>query len=467
LAIKSSQLKMQKSGCLKKIDRMATKKTNIFKISKKIYYKAIHSIAFLPTMFSIGFAGLAFLLIRLHEEDLGTTFVEFVPWLYMKDADHAADVITALLTGIITLTTFSFSVVMIILNQAAQNLIPKVLYKLREDKFMQVVLGFYVGTIIYYIILLVNFGKEDDELYVPDLAFLIGNILAIACIFLFVFFIHRTTVSIHAEKIAQRLYKDTIKKLAKEKKSYGEKIEVKWTEDENVWLKYPSGKRGFIQSVEDELAEDLRRRDLKIKIIPALGKYLVEKMPLIAVNKSVPDSVVREIEAGLIMYNEERVGESSKFGFVQIKEIAVKALSTGLNDPGTALTCIDFLADLFCTRIKQNGLFYKKDKFNEVRVVGMDEPFENLFFTNFSPIRNYGKKDSLILEKLTESIAKISLHDEENKYCKLLNDELEAIINTAKENITTKADLEHFFSTLHYNCGNTLYFEEVIRKSRL
>jgi uncharacterized membrane protein len=432
---------------------------NTFKKINRLYHKIIQNIAFIPIIFSLLFITVAFVLIELHETDIGEAFINLFPWLFMRDADHAADIITTLLSGMISLTVFSFSVVIIVLNQAAQNFIPKILNKLTEDKFMQTVLGFYIGTIIYYIILLSNFGKEDDQLYVPDMAFLVGIMLAIVNIFLFVFFIHRTTISIHISKLTKRLFLDTEIKLKKEGEQYKKTTETEWVSHENIWITYPSGEHGYLQSVEDELAEYLAKEDLVIKIEPLFGEYIIQKMPLISVNQSVTDDVLKKIESGLIFYNEERIGENSKYGFSQIREIAIKALSTGLNDPGTAITCLNFLTDLFCKGIKHSHIIYKKDKKGVIRIMAKEQPFEKTFLSNLSPIRNYGKNDPQILETLILSIVKVSLHDEENKYCKLLNEELQAVIETARLNIKIKADYDHFTKTVESSCNNGHYFK--------
>jgi uncharacterized membrane protein len=423
-----------------------------------IYYQIVQDIAFIPTIFSLLFAAVAFALIRLDDTYVSKNLIEFFPYLFMRSATHAADVITTLLQGIISLTVFSFSVVMLILSQAAQNFIPKILYKFTEDKFMQVVLGFYIGTIIYYIILLVNFSKEDDELYVPYLAFLVGIILAITNFFLFVYFIHRTTISIHAAKLTERLYHDTIKKLESEKKKYTHDIVKDWVDEENFWITYPSNTQGYLQSVQDELVDYLAEKDLVIKIEPLFGEYIVKQMSLFSVNRSVDEDVLKQVESALIFYNAHRIGENSMYGFSQITEIAVKALSTGINDPGTAIICLNFLTDLFCKRIQQDGGIVKCDKKGAIRIIAYDEPFESLLYKNFTPIRRYGKSDVIILSNLVKSLVKIALNDSDRLHQKELNNQLRAIVETAKVGINVKSDYSYFLESVKFSCRKTDYF---------
>lgn len=432
-----------------------------------IYFAIFHSIAFVPTAFSVLFITLAILLISIQKLGVADVLISNLPWLKMRSAPHAVQILTTLLSGMISLTVFSFSVVMIILNQAARNFIPKILYKLTEDKFMQIVLGCYIGTIVYYIILLVNIGKAEGEYYVPDLAFILGVFFAIGNMFLFVYFIHRTTTSIHAKKLSKILFHDTKEKLHKEKLKYFEDEVTRRVSEETQWYNFSSNSNGYLQSVEDGLVNFLSKRDLVIKIEPVLGEYVVEKMALFSLNKRVEEKVVREIEGGLIFYDEDRIGENSKYGFVQITEIAIKALSTGLNDPGTAIFCVEYLTELFSIRIKQSGDMYKRDKKGAIRILSKNDSFEQLLFSTFNPIRNYGKNDLMVLGAIVKGLWKISLHDKEEKYVNLLNENLQAIIETAQQNLSIESDQKHFNKLVHSVCKGQNYFIKTLVKNKI
>ncbi|HET6246045.1 MAG: DUF2254 domain-containing protein [Bacteroidetes bacterium] len=436
-----------------------------FNLKKKLiqlYYNIIQSLTFVPLTILIGYFILVIILIKLHDTEIGLESARAFPWIQVKSVALASEIITTLLTGMISLTVFSFSVVMIILSQAAQNFIPKILYKLKEDKFMHIVLGCYIGTITYYIVLLVNFGMEGEETIVPYIAFIVGVLLSIINIFLFVYFIHRTSLSIHARRITERLFNNTKEKLKEEKNKYKEDEETIRLNTTIQWKNYNSNSSGYLQSVDDGLVKFLAKRDLILKIHPVFGEYIVEKMLLLGLNKEVDKETLKEIESGLIFYSEERVEENSKYGFRQISEIAVKALSPGINNPGTAIFCIEYLTELYAILIKQNNSIYKRDKSGLVRIIAKDESFEDILFLSFSSIKNYGKKDIMIMEKLVKLLAKISPHDIDKKHQEYLNHLLVSVFDSVKENINDKIDLKKFYQTTEIICGRDDYFKEAI-----
>jgi uncharacterized membrane protein len=433
-----------------------------------IYFAIIHSIAFIPITFSILFIILVLVLLNFEDTAIALFLIENLPWLKMESASHASNILTTLLMGMISLTVFSFSVVMIILNQAAQNFIPKVLYKLTEDKFMQVTLGMYIGTIIYYIILLINLGQGENkkDVFLPDLAFILGIFLSILNLFLFIYFIHRTIISIHAKKLSKRLFYDTKEKLKVEREKYFESEEIERIVKETKWFHFKSNTNGYLQSVDDELIDLLTKNNLILKIEPFLGGYVVEKMLLFSLSRNVEEKLLKEIESGLIFYDEERIEENSKHGFSQLTEIAVKALSTGLNDPGTAIFCIEYLTELFCMRINQTSDVYKRDNKQKIRVISKNENFMQLLYDVYRPLRNYGKSDIHVLESLVRGLSIISLHDKDEKYKDLLNDNLYAIMETLHQNASIEIDKIYFKNMIASVC-NKEYFEKAIYNYKL
>ena len=115
----------------------------------RAYQRIIHSLAFYPTLIAIGF----FLLCLL------TMAIEYQPWMMalkgyfdlglVRNADNARLILGTLVAGILSLMVFSFSMVMVVLNQAGSNLSPRVIPGLITKRSHQVVLGFYLGTTMY------------------------------------------------------------------------------------------------------------------------------------------------------------------------------------------------------------------------------------------------------------------------------------------------------------------------------
>ena len=93
-------------------------------------------------------------MIYLEQKDISAHIMEIAPALVIDDTDTAKTILSTLIGGLISLTVFSFSMVMVLLNQASSNFSPRVLPGIVSDQKHQIVLGLYIGTILYNIFIL-------------------------------------------------------------------------------------------------------------------------------------------------------------------------------------------------------------------------------------------------------------------------------------------------------------------------
>ena len=104
-------------------------------------------IAFYPTIISLSGLSLAFLMIYLEQLDVSAYLIDAAPALVIDDTDTAKTILSTLIGGLISLTVFSFSMVMVLLSQASSNFSPRVLPGIISDRKHQIVLGQYIATI--------------------------------------------------------------------------------------------------------------------------------------------------------------------------------------------------------------------------------------------------------------------------------------------------------------------------------
>src|SRR5664279_1731398 len=156
----------------------------------------VNSIAFYPAIIAIIFLVLSLLSITFDFSEEGMQIKSHLHWLRLRDASTARSIISSITAGIITLTVFSFSMVMIVLNQTASQLSNRILDKLIGSRFQQVVLGIYVGTIVYALFLLSTVRNIDSGVQIPALSTYLLIVLTIIDIFLFIYFLHYITQSI-------------------------------------------------------------------------------------------------------------------------------------------------------------------------------------------------------------------------------------------------------------------------------
>jgi uncharacterized membrane protein len=187
----------------------------VLKWLKVIYKRTITSIAFLPAIIALLFLALSFLMIYVDFSPFGKNLKSNLPWLSLKDSSTARSICSSIAGGIISLSVFSFSMVMILLSQAASQMSNRILGKLISNRFQQIVLGFYIGTIVYALFLLSTIRDIDSGVNVPAISTYLLIALTVVDIFLFIYFLHYITQSVKFETIINGIYLDTKKSLKK------------------------------------------------------------------------------------------------------------------------------------------------------------------------------------------------------------------------------------------------------------
>lgn len=174
------------------------------------YRELVSSIGFYPSMIAVLFLLFAIMTMSLEYVDFIKDIKELISVVLVDSEENARTILSTLAGSIISLTVFSFSMVMIVLNSASASLSPRVIPGLITRKSHQMVLGFYLGSIIYSIIMLININKLDGgEVAVPSLGVFFALVFGLISLALFVFFIHSISRAIQVDNVLNDLYKHT------------------------------------------------------------------------------------------------------------------------------------------------------------------------------------------------------------------------------------------------------------------
>lgn len=374
--------------------------TELLKTVKVAYKKTLTSIAFLPAVIALFLLVLSIVMVQFDFSTAGKAIKSNLHWLSLKDADTARSICAAITSGVISLTVFSFSMVMILLNQAASQMTNRILDKVIGNRFQQTILGFYIGTIVYALFLLSTIRDINSGIYVPAIStyLLIG--LTIADIFLFIYFLHYVTQMVKYETIIHSVYDDTRKAIKKscllKDSPPAEVAEVKGTA-------INSSKAGLYQGFDrNALLSLCEREDLVVSFFYPVGSYLLENSPLVVVEHTKPlnEDVCRSLEVVINIHTGREINTSYYYGFIQLMEIAVRALSPGINDPGTAIMSLQALGDLLAMRINHFPETTITDKNGKVRIITKERSFEEVFAETILPVWDYGKKDRLLQQEM-------------------------------------------------------------------
>lgn len=398
------------------------------------------SIAFYPTLITLGFFVFSVIINLIEYESFMMELKDNLSFILVKSKEDARLVLGTLVGSIISLMVFSFSMVMVVLNRASATLSPRVIPGLITHKSNQIVLGFYLGSIIYCLILIVNIQSKETS-QAPDFGIFMAMVFGITCLAFFMYFIHSISQSIQVDNILKRIQGKTERRM--ESLAISETDELIDMPETSNWASLSSPDAGYIKEIKvRELTKIGSKYDLKIKLEVPIGYFLVKGYPYLKINKEPEEEVIEEIHNCFISYPQEWLDDHYLFGFKQISEIAVKALSPGINDPGTAVKAINLLSVLFIQKMQMKDKYFINDDEGNARL--FFEPFglEDLLYQNLTSIREYGKTDAIVMITLLECLKNLLYADKACLYHKTIFEHVESIAQSCKEHITNPLDIK-------------------------
>lgn len=372
---------------------------NFFKTLRIFYNKIITSIAFIPATVALAFLLFSFLMVQFDFSEMGKEIKGNAHWLTLKDASTARNIISTITGGIISLTVFSFSMVMILLNQAASQMSNRILDKLIGNRFQQTILGFYIGTIVYSLFLLSTIRDINSGIYVPAISTYFLIALTVVDIFLFIYFLHYVTQSVKYDTIIHQIYDAAKKSLEKNCGSESTHYETELPTEKRISVN--SYKSGIFQGfVREDLLNICEKEDLVISFNYPAGTFIIKDIPLMTVNREISEELQNELNSVIDIYRGQNIITSYHYGFQQLMEVAVRALSPGINDPGTAILSLQSLCRLLILRLNNHPIDRLTDKQGKVRILTRERSFTDLFQEYIYPIWDYGKKDRLLINEM-------------------------------------------------------------------
>jgi len=223
-----------------------------------------------------------------------------------------------------------------------------------SDRGTQVVLGIFAGIFTYCVIVLRSIRGGDESEFVPSISVAFSVVLAIGGIATLIFFIHYIATSIQASSIIAAVTDETLKaveRLFPGRLGHGpmnDDAPPDWhTLPERNWQTVMARRNGYLQSVDqEELLRLARKHKTLVRMERGIGEFVVQDTPLASLAlESPPDpEIIAELRAAYSIDRFRTVEQDCAFGIRQLVDMALRALSPGVNDTTTAVMCVDYLS---------------------------------------------------------------------------------------------------------------------------
>lgn len=322
-----------------------------------------------------------------------------------------------------------------------------------HEKINQIVLGAYIATYVYCLIVLNSIKESESISFIPTFSVFAALISAVANIILLIIFIHHIAISIQADHVISdinRALSHNIKVL------FPESIGVEWVEedetsDDSYKEKYAQStpvlslKSGYLQLLDIESIYKLAiEHDLVILFNKRPGDFLVQDAEIGSIFSKDPvtPAFIGRVQKTLLAGSVRTPLQDAEYSVHQMVEIAARALSPGINDPYTAISCIDNLTSTLCylTSVKFPSK-YRYDEEGHLRVVSHPLTFEGILNTSFNQIRQYSKGSPSVIIRLMEALITIHTISQKNRDKQSITRQAAMVLAIAEKSFDEEKDL--------------------------
>jgi uncharacterized membrane protein len=377
---------------------------------------------FLPTVMTAIAAAGAFCLVWI-DEVVRNHWVLKLDWIYTGGAEGARQLLSTVAGSMITIAGVVFSITVVALSMASNQFGPRLLRNFMRDRGNQLVLGTFIATFVFCLLVLRTIRGTDDGEFVPHLSVTAAVLLTLASVGVLIYFIHHAAVSMQAPVVIANVgdeLRDIINHLFPNELGddspadlESETAESASAGDEPKGRAVSARSDGYIQSVATkQLLETATENDVVIHVLHRPGHFLVEGQPLARYQPADDAAPLDDSIADAFLLGSVQT-PTQDFEFVanQLVEIAVRALSPGVNDPFTAVNCVDQLGAGLCLLARRRipSALHHDDEHN-LRVILYPWTFADVVDCVFRPLRQYGSSSAPVVTRLLDTIGAVMAH---------------------------------------------------------
>lgn len=399
-------------------------------------------------------AALAFSAVALDRAVAGD-LLQGLGWSYSGGAEGASLLLGTVAGSMIAIAGTVFSMTLVALSLASSQLGPRLLRNFMRDTVNQVVLGTFVATFVYCLLVLRTIRRVDEGAFVPHLSVSIGVLLAIVSVGVLIYFIHHISVSIQADQVVARVCReleDGIDRLFPDHLGMpgSEASEAPIHADlpaEFVRDAHPvaSLEDGYLQLIDADILMDLAcEENMLMRLERRPGHYLVKGQAMVLVwpGHRVNEKMVERINAAFVFGDQRSAAQDVEFSFHQLVEIAVRALSPGINDPFTAIACVDRLGSALCRLARRDMPSSQRFDFHgRLRLIAQGSTFAGIMDTAFNQIRQSARSNPAVAIRMLDAIVQIAGQVQSAQDASCLQRHANMIVRGAREAVPEADDL--------------------------
>lgn len=372
---------------------------------------------FVPAVMALLAVALSFVLIEVDAlRDVAQTNGPSA--VYTFGPEGARTMLSVIASSMITVASLIFSITMLSLQLASSQFGPRTLGNFMRDRSNQIVLGTFIATFLYCLFVLRSVRGTENSSFVPHLAVAFAVLMAAASVAVLLYFIHHIATSIRVETLLEKLAVEgcaAVDKIFPERlgqgpadDAVGQTLPCDFEADSR---QIPADSDGYVQYIGGDVVMQIATKsDLVLRIAARPGAFVTQGECVIAAypKARVSDKIDKDLRGAVVIGRDRTPYQDLEFAIRRIVELAQRSLSPGINDPTTALYCIDRLGQVL-GRVADRNIPspMRLDEGGQLRVLTEVFDLGDVTCRAFAAIARYGMADADVVTQLAETLAKL------------------------------------------------------------
>ena len=335
---------------------------------------------------------------------------------FKTNPEGARTILGSIATASMTVVGVLFSITIVVLQQASNQFTPRVVQNFVRSLTSQVVLGFFIGTFVYCLLLLTNIQPKPgaaSEFSVPQISLSFSIVLALVCMLLLISYIQHVTRAIQSTEIVSSITRETIrtlKNMISDRKAYG----VDEEEDGEIELDFEyvieSKDHGYFQKLDWKALTKIHESETwTLDIIRDLGDFihLGDELYRLKTAKEWTEEERHDFLECFTIGETRTNAQDPKFGIRKLVDIGLRALSPGINDPSTAEEAINGITSIMLVYAENfpipHSVPLSRRRFITLPENGADE----FLATGYDQLLQFGEDHLLVKKHIQRDLKKL------------------------------------------------------------
>lgn len=421
---------------------------------KRLWNTLRDSFWFFPSLIVAVSMGFAVLLIDVDSSPGVEGWMALWPRLFGASAEGARGMLSTIAGSMMTVVGVTFSMILVTLTLASSQYTSRILRNFVRNRVTQVVLGLFASVFTYCLIVLRTIRGGDEHGFVPSLAVTVAVFLAIGGIGVLIYFIHHIAVSIQASSIMAAVAEETIASIDRlfpdklgEKADGGAAIRTSHALAAAKWQCITAERTGYIQSLDNTTLLRLARQEkCVIRMERGIGEFVIQDTPLVSVMRDEPpgNDLCADVRDAYGIDRHRTVEQDASFGIRQLVDMALRALSPGVNDTTTAVMCVDHLTAILARLAVRDIPASHRYEDGELRIIAIGPTFASLVEESFDQIRDSAEGNLAIMLQMLGALHTLGGLTDSSSRRRTLLDQARCLAELAERSLKFSPDRKRF-----------------------